>query len=88
MREPKGRRARELLHYIRSEVERTGAFPNEAATMAVMGWKCSASLTDALLRLMALGFIKREVIGRHHTRRQYAYRLCDGCNACREGPSP
>lgn len=72
---PKGERARELLAFVRAEVQRTGVFPDSAAMMAAMGWKSAASVDDALLRLIAGGFATREVAARKGMRRTFAYRL-------------
>ena len=72
---PKGERARELLSFVRAEVQRTGVFPGKPAMMAAMGWKSAASVDDALLRLIAGGFATREVAARKGMRRTFAYRL-------------
>ena len=74
---PKGERARELLGFIRTEVQRTGVFPDSAAMMLAMDWKSSASVDDALLRLIAGGFITRQVAARKGMRRVFAYRLVE-----------
>lgn len=73
--EPNGRRARELLEFIRTEVERSGEFPSLAAIMAAMGVKHASTLDATLLRLLGAGFIARDVVARKGTRRFYAYRL-------------
>lgn len=73
--EPKGERARELLTFIRAEVERTGEFPSAAAMMTAMGVKHASTLEATLLRLLSGGFIARDVVARKGTRRFFVYRL-------------
>lgn len=77
---PKGERARELLAFIRAEVQRTGVFPGKPAMMSAMGWKSAASVDDALLRLIAGGFVTRDVAARKGMRRTFAYRLAAETN--------
>lgn len=72
---PRGKRAGELLAFIRSEVARTGEFPSLPAMQSAMGLRCARSVEASLLRLLEGGFIKREVIARHHTRCVFAYQL-------------
>lgn len=72
---PRGKRAGELLAFIRSEVKRTGEFPSLSAMQSAMGLRCVCSVEASLLRLLEGGFITREVIVRKHTRRVFAYRL-------------
>lgn len=84
LKPPRGTRARELLDFIRSEIDRTGAFPSAWAKVEKMGWKSQASLDDTLLRLMDGGFIVREVVGRHGMRRRFTYTICGGPDDRRE----
>lgn len=59
---PKGKRSAELLRFIEAEIARSGTFPSATAMQRAMGWRHSASVEDALLRLMAGGFITRQVV--------------------------
>lgn len=70
-----GERSRALLQFIQTEVERSGEFPTIAAMMSALGVKHASTLDATLLRLLAGGFIARDVVARKGARRFYAYRL-------------
>lgn len=73
--EPKGSRTREVLAFIRNEIAEGREFPRTGAIKVAMNWKAAATVDDVLLRLLAGGFIEREVVARKGTRRTFAYRL-------------